>query len=136
MTHKQMNKQQGFSLLEILIAFSILALSLGILLNIFASGVNTAMTAEDYTTAVQIAQNKMAAITIATPLQDESGVENDKYHWQVVVTPYEFNPEKMDLTEVSASLFKVTVTVSWDEDEHSEGRQLQLTTLKLFASTV
>ena len=48
----QKNKQQGFSLLEILIAFSILALSLGILLKIFAAGVNTAMIAENYTAAV------------------------------------------------------------------------------------
>ena len=43
----QLNKQRGFSLLEILIAFSILALSLGILLKIFSAGVNTAGVAED-----------------------------------------------------------------------------------------
>ena len=58
------NKQQGFSLLEILIAFSILALSLGILLKIFSAGVNTAIIAENYTTAVQLSESLMAKVGI------------------------------------------------------------------------
>ncbi|MGZ8224716.1 MAG: type IV pilus modification PilV family protein, partial [Methylobacter sp.] len=52
-----MNKQAGFSLLEILIAFTILAFSLSILLNIFSTGANTAVVAEEYTAAVQIAES-------------------------------------------------------------------------------
>jgi general secretion pathway protein I len=128
----QMNKQQGFSLLEILIAFSILALSLGILLKIFSGGVNNAVIAEDYTAAIQIAESLMAETGVETPLQSgqDSGLENEKYHWQVEVSPFEFNPEKIDTTTITAVLFKVKVIVSWGDDNAND-RQIALTTLKL-----
>jgi len=137
MIPKQVNKQQGFSLLEILIAFSILALSLGILLKIFAAGVNTAVVAEDYTAAVQIAESLMAKTGVETPLQatQASGLENEKYHWQVEVSPFEFNPENVDPTALTAVLFKVRVTVNWGDDNVND-RQIELTTLKLINKTL
>ena len=137
MIPKQVNKQQGFSLLEILIAFSILALSLGILLKIFSAGVNTAVVAEDYTAAVQIAESLMAKTGVETPLQanQASGVENEKYHWLVEVSPFEFNPENVDPTALTAVLFKVKVTVSWGDDNVND-RQIELTTLKLINKTL
>lgn len=64
-----MVNERGFSLLEILIAFSILAVSLGILLKIFSTGVTTARVADDYTNAVQIANNLIAKTGVETPLK-------------------------------------------------------------------
>ena len=137
MIPKQVNKQQGFSLLEILIAFSILALSLGILLKIFSAGVNTAEVAEDYTAAVQIAQSLMAKTGVETPLQADqsSGLENEKYHWLVEVIPFEFNPDNVEPTAITAVLFKVKVIVSWGDD-NTDDRQVKLTTLKLINKTL
>jgi general secretion pathway protein I len=131
------NKQKGFSLLEILIAFSILALSLGILLKIFSAGVNTAVVAEDYTAAVQIAESLMAKTGVETSLQagQDSGLENEKYHWLVEVSPFAFNPENVDATAITAVLFKVKVIVSWGDD-NADGRQVELTTLKLSNKTL
>jgi general secretion pathway protein I len=131
------NKQQGFSLLEILIAFSILALSLGILLKIFSAGVNTAAVAEDYTAAIQIAESLMAKTGVETPLQPDqsSGLENEKYHWLVEVSPFEFNPENVDPTTLTAVLYKVKVIVSWGDDNTND-RQVELTTLKLVNKTL
>lgn len=124
----KITNQQGFSLLEILIAFSILAVSLSILLNIFAVGVTTASVAEDYTTAVEIAESLMAKTGIETPLQagQIEGVQHNKYHWQVLVQPFELASEPVDNTTLSAALFKVSVTVSW-----GDGRKIKLVTLKL-----
>ena len=126
------NKQKGFSLLEILIAFSILAISLGILLKIFSSGVNTAIVAEDYTAAVQIAESLMAKTGVETPLQpgQDSGQENEKYHWLVEVSPFVFNPENVDATTIKKELFKIKVIVSWGDDDYND-REVKLTTLKL-----
>jgi general secretion pathway protein I len=130
----KVNKQGGFSLLEILIAFSILALSLGILLKIFSAGVNTAGVAEEYTAAVQIAESLMAGTGVESPLQpsEDSGLENDKYHWQVSVSPFQFAADNLDITAIPAVLFKIKVTVNWGDDiGGTDGRQVELITLKL-----
>ena len=126
------NKQEGFSLLEILVAFAILALSIGVLLKIFSGGANTAIIAEDYNAAVQIAESIMAKTGVETQLQEgeESGWENEKYHWQVIIRPFQFNLENfvdIDLNTLKTNFFKVDVIVSWGDD----GRELQLSTLKL-----
>ncbi|MFZ9611394.1 MAG: type IV pilus modification PilV family protein [Methylococcales bacterium] len=137
MISNQVNKQKGFSLLEILIAFSILAISLGILLKIFSAGINTAVVAEDYTVAVQIAESLMAKTGLESPLQEgeDSGTENDKYEWQVMVTPYLFNPDNVDEMTITTTLFKVKVIVNWDI-EKTKHRQIELTTLKLVNKTL
>ncbi|MGZ8162157.1 MAG: type IV pilus modification PilV family protein [Methylobacter sp.] len=124
----KINKQAGFSLLEILIAFTILAFSLSILLNIFSTGANTAVVAEEYTAAVQIAESLMAKTGVETDLKtvESSGVENEKYHWQVFVTPFNLNIENVDFQAIPATLFKVKIIIAWDND-----RQIELTTLKL-----
>ena len=137
MISNQVNKQKGFSLLEILIAFSILAISLGILLKIFSAGINTAVVSEDYTAAVQIAESLMAKTGLESPLQagENSGTENEKYEWQVLVTPYLFNPDNVDEMTITTTLFKVKVIVNWDI-EKTKRRQIELTTLKLVNKTL
>lgn len=134
MKTSKINLQQGFSLLEILIAFSILALSLGILLKIFSGGVNTAMVSEDYTIAVQIAESLIAKTGSEIPLKDHqsSGQENEKYHWSLTVSPFFLSGEGIDPKNQAAQLYKVKVTVTWGDGENDD-RQLHLTTLKLAA---
>ncbi|MGZ8158905.1 type IV pilus modification PilV family protein [Methylobacter tundripaludum] len=126
------NRQRGFSLLEILIAFSILALSLGILLKIFSAGVNTAGVAEEYNEAGQIAESLMAQTGVETALRpnEATGLEKGKYRWRVSVSPFQFTAENLDVNAITAVLFKVKVTVNWGDD-NADGRQVELVTLKL-----
>ncbi len=127
----KINNQQGFSLLEILIAFSILAVSLSILLNIFSLGVNSAGVAEDYNAAVQLAESLMAKTGVEMPLQvgETVGDDQGKYHWQVAVQTFQFNPDQFDTSTLNTSLFKVRVTVNWGDEQRS--REVKLVTLKL-----
>lgn len=128
-----MIKQRGFSLLEMIIAFSILAVSLGILMRIFSSGIITAQTADDYTNAVQIANNLIAKTGVEKPLKisEEIGVENDFYHWRVRVNPKTFVSPELDLRGLPVELFNVNVLVWWGDDLKTDDRVLELNTLKL-----
>jgi len=121
-------KNKGFSLLEILVAFTIMAISLSILLNIFSSGVNTAVIAEDYIVATQIAESLMAKTGIEEPLVigQSTGTEDEKYQWQVKIE----NSINPDLDEDSdIELLAVQVIVSWDNDQQN-GRSVELNTIK------
>lgn len=125
--------QYGFSLLEILIAFSILAVSLGILLKIFSTGVTTARVADDYTNAVQIANNLIAKTGVETPLKisETLGIENAVYHWKVRVSPNNLGASGFDIQNLPVELFEINVQVWWGDDAKTDDRVLELTTLKL-----
>lgn len=125
------NKQYGFSLLELLVAFSILAIALTVLLNIFSSGVQTISVTEDYNQAVQIAESLMASTQLETPLKtaQHTGTTLDKYHWTVSIQPYTVITETNTTTN-PATLFKIKIIVEW------ERRQIKLVNLKLIANSL
>jgi general secretion pathway protein I len=132
-------RNKGFSLLEILVAFAIMAVALTIVLRIFGSGVNSAVTSEDYTLAVQIAESLMARTGVETPLQvgEWSGQEADKYEWRVIVSALPLPTQKRPRFESDDNneqkplqLMRVRVEVSWGEDA-PQRRVLALQSLKL-----
>ncbi len=122
-----MNSNKGFSLLEILVAFSILSISLGILLKIFSSGVNTAIVAEEYTIATQVAESLMVRTGIETPLEVGviNGDEKEKYYWRVAMEKIS-NP--VDDEDESSEFMLVKVKVWWGEDKYP--RTVELNTVK------
>lgn len=124
---KGLYRHKGFSLLEILIAFSILAVSLSILLKIFSSGVNTAVVAEEYTLATQIAESLMAKTGVETPLLEgeDADVEMEKYYWQVTV---EKLTAPISEEKSAIELMAVQVVVRWGGDINP--RTIELNTIK------
>ena len=50
----------GFTLLEVVVAFAIMALSMAVLLNLFATGVRATRLSADYSEAVTLAESKLA----------------------------------------------------------------------------
>ncbi len=137
-----MKPHKGFSLLEILVAFSIMAVALTIVLRIFGSGVNAAVVSEEYSIAVQIAESLMARAGVEIPLEagEISGVEAEHYEWRVrispVITPQapiqKFKSQQQEETENAPAiqLFHVRVQVVWG-DEDVKQRSLVLHNLKL-----
>ena len=127
------SKHRGFSLLEILVAFSILAISLGIILKIFSTGITSAQVTGDYTIAVQIAQNLLDKTGSESPLKlgEINGSENKLYQWRVTVAPKVFTSPELDLHDLPVALFDVTARVWWGGENKSDDRVVELHTLKL-----
>jgi len=123
--------QGGFSLLEVLVAFSILALSLGVLLEIFSTALRGVGLSEHYSRAVLLAESRLADVGADIPLESgasDSG-EEDGYRWQVRVTPY--SAEDLETGPGYREPLLVSVLVSWEDLDRE--RRVSAETLRLSA---
>ena len=120
----------GFSLIEVLVAFSIAAISLAILFQIYAKGVAAATLGEEYTQAIAVAESRLAETGQSEDINDgqRSGREGDKYSWTVITTDY--IEEQESEYQTPFELKHVEVEVSWDS--RGKTRSIKLNTLKPF----
>lgn len=121
--------QQGFSLLEILVAFAILAVSLGVLLQIFSTGLRSATLAEDYSKATLHAQSLLAALGTEFPLTEGviEGRIDDRFHWRSTVSQfYEDSPGN---NSFKGTAYRVSVEVFWEDP--GQARSVVLESLRL-----
>ncbi len=83
---------RGFTLLEIVVAFTIAAVSVTALMKVFSNALNVTERAGGITQATLIAQSKLAQVGSAFPLEDggQSGEEQSgAYRWQLTISPFE-----------------------------------------------
>jgi general secretion pathway protein I len=129
----------GFSLLEILVAFTLMALIVTVLMRVFSGGLQGAGVAEDYARATSLAENKLGGIGSETPLApgEISGTEAGKYRWKITVRGYDDKaagaapPQPQALMRVQ--LMEVAVSVDWSD--YGKDRQVAMTTLVLAAKS-
>jgi general secretion pathway protein I len=128
-----MKTEQGFTLLEIMIALAILGIALTIILQQFSTGLRTVMVTRDYTTALIHAREKLEEFCLAKKLseKEESGEFEDGYKWRVVISPYEEEEEQKESgTEfLLLSMYTVTSMVSWEAGNRE--KKIELATVKL-----
>jgi general secretion pathway protein I len=124
---------RGFSLLEVLVAFSILALSMGVLMQIFAGGLRSAGLAADYSHAALLAQSELARLRGEG--LDPPGVYaaelDGQFRRETTIEPYERGEGGASgLQRIGRNrLFQVTVEVIWGEGPRR--RSVPLTTVVL-----
>jgi general secretion pathway protein I len=123
--------QRGFSLLEVLVAFAILSMTLGVLLQVFSVGLRNTAISEEYTYAVLHAESVLAALGREEPLLEGSGEGqlDDKFSWRSSVTPYE--EEDVDLSDSTAVAYRLEVEVFWQSADKT--RSIMLETLRVVA---
>jgi general secretion pathway protein I len=126
---------RGFTLLEILVAFVVLAAGAGILYRTFSTGLNNVDAVSGYSEAIALAEAKLSAVGLEHALAegDEQGTSEDRrFDWRVTVAPYTPPDGSADpAADVSAHvLLRATVTVSWNQRGYQK-RSLTLSTIRI-----
>ncbi len=118
----------GFTLVEVLAAFVILALALAVLLPGFATGMRSLVTADDYATATLLAQSRLELVGRAEPVQAgaSTGAFDERFRWQLEIAPL---PELHADESVPLQAYSVVLTVAWEAG--SAERTVTLQTLRL-----
>jgi general secretion pathway protein I len=117
-------RTRGFTLLEVLIAFAILAVAMGAILQSFSQGLRSMSVAEKYTEATLLAQTKLAEVGSVIPLEageyggdfESELVRNGgtEFVWRVTIEPYE-GEEGLGGELPDLQIFQVAVEVGWNE---------------------
>lgn len=133
--------ERGFSLLEVLVAFVILALVATALFNLFGGALRNASVSEEWSRALLVAQSRLAEAANVQPLKEGTtgGTEPDgRIMWQAVVAPYvppDANPDLERASEtMTTRLYRVTVDLRYAGDDGRD-RTLTLSTVRLGSRT-
>jgi general secretion pathway protein I len=131
------HRPRGFSVLEVLVAFIIVALVVTALFRLFGGALGNAAAAEDWTRALLVAQSRLALAASAVPLKETNDAGSDasgRIQWRTSVAPYvppDVNPDLERASEaMTTRLYRVSVDVTFAADNGRE-KQLSLSTVKL-----
>jgi len=105
--------ENGFSLLEALVAFAILSLSLSVLFQIFSSGSRNISLSRDYNNAVIIAQTQLALLDEEKKIEvgEKGGSTEQGVNWQRLITEYP-DPDPSPFNQ-NYPLVNVEISVNW-----------------------
>ena len=88
---QRIHRARGFSLLEVLVAFVVLALVGTALFQLFSGALGNASAADDVSRAVLVAESVLAEAASAQPLREatqQGTVEDGRIEWSTRVAPY------------------------------------------------
>ncbi len=121
--------QTGFSLLEVLVAFAILSISLGVLMQIFSQASRTTVVSSQYSRAASLAEAKLNQVgnTITLEEGSVSGEPESGFAWEVSILPLELTEEFG--ADPPATPYRVNASAIWQDG--AQVRRVTLSTLRL-----
>lgn len=122
----------GFSLIEVLVAFVILALTLSVMMRIFSGGLRNVDLADDYSRALLLAETRLAELSVQPVEGEASGEFDGKYRWRSTIHPWvdDAGAPGAGAQPLPVRLMEIEVRVAWGE-EGNRPREIGLSTLQL-----
>lgn len=112
-----MTGERGFTMVEALVAFAILAVMLVALYGAIGTSLNGLARSARYEEAILVAEGRLAELTAlrALPPTLEGTIEGSAYRWRVEAVA----PAKAEPPELSLSPFRpqrIKLTIAWEEN--------------------
>ena len=127
--------QSGYTLIEVIVAFAVLALALTLLLGTLSGASKQVRWADDAGRASLHAQSLIDELGVGealAPGQRQGDFENGRFHWQLDISPWRdpAQPPTADQPQdvFSPSLLAVSLRVAWGD---AANQQLRISTLRL-----
>jgi general secretion pathway protein I len=111
---------RGFTLIETLVAISILAISLVVILQLFSGGLKSSRLSDEYTRGIFHAREKMDEILIAGELTEGviDGKFDDGFRWKAEALRLDIKEAKD--VKLPFRAFNIKVDVMWDAGGHEK----------------
>ena len=129
-----MNRERGFTLIEVVVAFVLLTLVLATSFEIFTTGFARASLLEDQSRALVIAQSRLAAAGLEETLKEgetHGESEDRRFQWTVSIKRSDEGAEPGKPPPSVYQLYRIDVVVAWRGSDGKD-RQLPLSTLGLW----
>ena len=122
-------RESGFTLLETLVALSVLAISLGVTYQVFSSALRGSTLADDYAKASMYADSHLAEIGKKVHLLPgvTEGSYNQRYSWKLEVQPFDGSNSRAVVETVKR--YQVILNVYWQARKGQ--RSIRATTFRL-----
>ena len=125
--------QRGYSLIEVIVAFALLALALSLLLGTLSGATRQVRWSGDAGRAALHAQSLMDTVGVGEPLrpgQRNGEFDDGRYRWSLQVNPWSDGlPVTGPVAPADNRLYELVLTVRWDDGGPRE--RLQLRSLRL-----
>ncbi len=111
----------GFTLIEVLLAFVVFALSFSVVLEIISGSMRNTVRARQYTEVALITQSVMDRVGLDIPLEQSvrANGESGVYRWELQISPFAATPDttrSVDLGELTGiDLLEVEFIISWGD---------------------
>jgi general secretion pathway protein I len=136
-----LERQRGFTLLEVLIAFVIAALALAVMFDASLTGLRASETASRYEEALSLARSHLAAAGVAMLAdREQSGDDGHGFHWTLRIRPLGAvslprgpDSDRSQKPQPQATLFGISVIETWQGD--GSERQVRLDSARLGTGT-
>ena len=139
-----MKRQRGFSLLEVILAFTLLAVALGILVAILGGGLTQVRGAADATVATLHAQSLLEEVGVLESIEPGrrgGDFENGRYRWDMAITEAE-DPAPAGVSDPNApavetvglqlpsapQIYRIQLDLSWGDGDLE--RRISFVTLR------